>query len=96
MFEEDVDEVPRSFPSAQEVQNRLTIPNGELRRVLLKFLESVRARAVRDIAINFREEFVQLEHMCRLREDLDLNYAGIELRKFRNNRIVYVLYLCVL
>jgi hypothetical protein len=111
MFEEDVDEVPRSFPSAQEVQNRLTIPNGELRRVLLKFLESVRARAVRDIAINFQEEFVQywmlqdegvyrgwdqLEHMCRLREDLDLNYAGIELRKFRNNRIVYVLYLCVL
>jgi hypothetical protein len=34
--------------------------------------------------------------MCRLREELDLNYAGIELRKFRNNRIVYVLYLCVL
>jgi hypothetical protein len=27
--------------------------------VLLKFLESMRARAVRDIAINFREEFVQ-------------------------------------
>jgi hypothetical protein len=29
------------------------------RRVLVKFLESVQARAVRDIAINFWEEFVQ-------------------------------------
>jgi hypothetical protein len=106
-----MDEVPRSFPSAQEVRNRLTIPNGESRWVLLKFLESMCARAVRDIAINFREEFVQhwmlqnegvyggwyqLEYMCRLWEDLDLNYTGIELRKFRNNRIIYVLYLCVL
>ena len=35
------------------------IANGMSRRVLLKFLESVHVRAVRDIAINFREEFVQ-------------------------------------
>jgi hypothetical protein len=45
LFGEDVDEVPHSFLSAHEVRNRLTIPNGKSRRVLLKFLESVRARA---------------------------------------------------
>jgi hypothetical protein len=59
LFGEDVDEVLRSFFSAQEVRNRLTILNGKSRRVLVKFLESVQARAVRDIAINFWEEFVQ-------------------------------------
>jgi hypothetical protein len=97
MFGEDVEDVLRSFLSALEILNWLSIPNGESRRVLVKFLESVRARTVRDIAITLREEFVQhwmvrdeglyrgwdhLENMCRLREDLDLHYPGIELRKF--------------
>jgi hypothetical protein len=89
MFCEDVEDVPRSFPSALEILNQLSIPNGESRRALV--------RAIQDIAITLREEFVQhwmvwdeglyggwdhLENMCRLREDLDLHYAGIELRKF--------------
>jgi hypothetical protein len=97
MFGEDVEDVPRFFSSALEILNRLSIPNRESRRALVKFLESVRARVVRDIAITLREEFVQhwmiwdeglyggwdhLENMCRLREDLDLHYPGIELRKF--------------
>ena len=105
LFGVDIDDVPLSLPSAQEVRHRLSIQNGDSRRVLMKFLESVRARAVRDMAINFREEFVQhwmlteegvhggwdmLENMCRLREDLDLNYAGIELRKFLNRYILHV------
>jgi hypothetical protein len=66
--------------------------------VLMKFLDSIQAQAVRDIAINLRKEFVQhwmandeehyrgwnhLKNMCRLWEDLDLSYVGIELRKFR-------------
>ena len=46
MFGEDVDDIPRSFPLALEIQNRLSIPNGESRRALMKFLESVRARGV--------------------------------------------------
>jgi hypothetical protein len=59
IFGEDVEKVPRSFPLALEVLNRLSIPNRESRRALVKFLESVQARAVRDIAITLREELVQ-------------------------------------
>ena len=58
LFGEDVHEVLQSFPSAHEVPNRLSISNGESRQTLVRFLLSVRMRAVRDIAINFHEEFV--------------------------------------
>jgi hypothetical protein len=58
MFGEDVEDILRSFPSALEIMNRLSIPNGESRRALVKFLESVRVRAVRDIAITLQDEFV--------------------------------------
>jgi hypothetical protein len=59
LFGEDPDNVPRSSPSSQEIRHRLSLLNGDTWRVLMKFLESVRARAVRDIAINLCEEFVQ-------------------------------------
>jgi hypothetical protein len=41
IFGEDPDNVPRSYPSSQEIRNRLSIENGESRQALMKFLESV-------------------------------------------------------
>ena len=59
MFGEDVKDIFCSFPSALEIQDQLSIPNEELRWVLVKFLEFVCTRAIQDTAITLREEFVQ-------------------------------------
>ena len=59
MFSEDIKDVPCSFPLVLEIRNHLSIPNGESKRALVKFLESICMRAVRDIAITLQEEFVQ-------------------------------------